>query len=222
MIPSFLMMILITYGIKEQNPWLQYGSILLLFAGTILYQGIQAARSRDEIDANHDEARKVMRQKGILEVKRDEVTSAKRSGKSIGGLSPTTSLVFILPLIIFMATGYLLSQLVQDIEPWQSYLVGFLITMPVSTILSIKTGLGSMTPTISPNVYYVSDKGIVFEQMNQHYILHYPIVTMELKEESNCVEVQGQPTKSPLIPNRIRLFNKDAKKLQRLLTRFTG
>lgn len=219
MIPSLLLMGLITYGIKEQNPWFQYGSILFLLVGQMVYQSIKTLRSRPVIDANLEEARKVMRRKIMLEVTKDEVTKAKQKGKSVGGISPKISLLFIVPIVIFMATGYILSIIIPGIPRWQSYLVGFLVTMPVSMILSIKLGLGS-TPTASPSFYYVSERGIVFEQMGQFFILRYPIVDLIVKEESNCVEVEGQPTKSAVIPNKVRLFNKDVKKLQRLLTRF--
>jgi len=226
MIPSLLFMGLITYGIKEENPWLQYGSIPLVIVGTMVYQSFKTLRSRPSINANLEEARRVMRRKLVLEVTKDEVTKAKQKGKSVGlGMSSTTSLTLIVPFIIFLATGYILSllseqQIIPNIERWQSHLVAFLLTLPASTILSTKSGLGSAAPTASPSTYYVSETGIVFEQMGQFYILRYPIVDLVVKEESNCVEVEGQPTDATLIPNKVRLFNRDVKKLQRLLARF--
>ena len=224
MIPSLLFMGLITYGIKEENPWLQYGSIVLIFVGLIVYQSIKTLRSRPAIEANLEEAHRVMRRRLILEVTKDEVKKAKQRGKSVDGISPKIFLLFV-PYVIYVATGFIISilseqQIIPDIPRWQSYLVAFLVTMPVSTILSIKSGSGSATPTRSPSSYYVSERGIAFEHTGQFYILHYPIVDLVVKEESNCVEVEGQPTNSAIIPNKIRLFNRDAKRLQRLLTRF--
>ena len=220
MIPSLLLMVVMTYGIKEGKPWIQYGSIILLLVGQMVYQGAKALRSRPVVDANLDEARRVSRRKLLLTVTMNEITKAKDEGKSIGGMSPKISLLLIVPLAVFLATGYVLSILFEDIPQWQSYVVGFLLTMPISIALQMKMGLGSTTPTVTPNTYYVSEKGIVFEHMRQYYILHYPLVNMEVKQESNCIEIEGQPTNASIIPNKLRLFNRDVKKLQRLLTRF--
>jgi len=221
MIPSLLLMVVMTYGIKEGNPWIQYGSIALLLVGQMVYQGAKAMRSRSVVDANLDEARRASRRNLLLTVTMNEITKAKDEGKSIGGMSPKLSLLLVVPLAVFLATGYILSILVPGIPQWQSYVVGFLFTMPISLALQMKMGLGSTTPTANPNTYYVSEKGIVFEHMRQYYILHYPLVNLEVKQESNCIEIEGQPTNAPMIPNKVRLFNRDVKKLQRLLTRFT-
>ncbi len=221
MIPSLLLMGLITYGIKEDNVWLQYGSIGLILVGQIMYTSLKTVRSRPAIEANQREAQRVVRGKIILEVDRDEISKAKERGKSIGiGMSPGIIALLIVPLVIFFVSGYILSIIFPGTPRWQSFLIGFLLTMPVSLIISVRSGLGSMTPTIAPSSYYVSEGGIAFEQMGQYFILHYPIVDMVVKEESNCVEVEGQPAGSTIIPSKIRLFNRDAKKLQRLLTRF--
>jgi len=219
MVPSLLLMVLITYGIKEEIPWLQYGSIVILLVGQMGYQVLKTVRSKPQIDANLEEARKASRRKLLLRVTKSEIDSAKERGKSIGGMSPKMSLMFIVPLAIYLATGYILSFLIPGIPRWQSYLAGFLITMPVSMTLQAKMGFSSMTSVASPNTYSVGEKGIIFEHLGQYHILHFPLVNLEVKEESNCIEVEGPPTKTAMIPNKIRLFNKDVKKLQNLLKR---
>ncbi len=220
--PSLLLMILITYGIKENMPWLQYGSIILLLAGQMLYQVVKTVRSKPMVDANIEEARRASRRKLLLTVTKSEIDTAKERGKSIGGMSPKMSLLFVVPLLIFLASGYLLSLVVPGIPQWQSYVVGFLITMPVSMTLSSRLGMDTMTQVAAPNTYSISEKGIIFEHLGQYHILTFPLVNLEVKEESNCIEVEGPPTNTALIPSKIRLFNRDVKKLQSLLTSYVG
>lgn len=220
--PSLLLMILITYGIKENIPWLQYGSIILLLAGQMLYQVVKTVRSKPMVDANIEEARRASRRKLLLTVTKSEIDTAKERGKSIGGMSPKMSLLFVVPLLIFLGSGYLLSILVPGIPQWQSYVVGFLLTMPVSMTLSSRLGMDTMTQVAAPNTYSISEKGIIFEHLGQYHILTFPLVNLEVKEESNCIEVEGPPTNTALIPSKIRLFNRDVKKLQSLLTPYLG
>jgi uncharacterized membrane protein len=220
MVPSLLLMVLITYGIKEDIPWLQYGSIIILLGAQMGYQFFKMVRSKPQIDANLEEARKASRRKPQLMVTKSEIDTAKERGKSIGGMSPKMSLMFVVPLAIYLGTGYILSFLVPGIPRWQSYLVGFLITMPVSMALQAKFGFASATQIGSPNTYSVSEKGIIFEHLGQYHILYFPLVNLEVKEESNCIEVEGPPTKTAMIPNKIRLFNRDVRKLRNLLKRY--
>jgi uncharacterized membrane protein len=220
MVPSLLLMVLITYGIKEEIGWLQYGSIVFLLVGQMGYQVLKTVRSKPQIDANVEEARKASRRKLLLRVTKSEIDSAKARGKAIGGMSPKMSLMFVVPLAIYLASGYILSFFIPGIPRWQSYLVGFLITMPVSMTLQAKMGFGSMTSFASPNTYSVGEKGIIFEHLGKYHILNFPLVHLEVKEESNCIEVEGHPTKTSMIPNKIRLFNGDVKKLQNLLKRY--
>ncbi len=220
--PSLLLMILITYGIKENIPWLQYGSIILLLAGQMLYQVVKTVRSKPMVDANIEEARRASRRKLLVTVTKSEIDTAKERGKSIGGMSPKMSLLFVVPLLIFLGSGYLLSILVPGIPQWQSYVVGFLLTMPVSMTLSSRLGMDTMTQVAAPNTYSISEKGIIFEHLGQYHILTFPLVNLEVKEESNCIEVEGPPTNTALIPSKIRLFNRDVKKLQSLLTPYLG
>ncbi len=220
--PSLLLMILITYGIKENIPWLQYGSIVILLAGQMLYQVAKTVRSKPMVDANIEEARRASRRKLLLTVSKSEIDTAKERGKSIGGMSSKMSLLFVVPLLIFLASGYILSIVVPGIPQWQSYLVGFLITMPVSMTLSSRLGMNTMTQVSAPNTYSISEKGIIFEHLGQYHILNFPLVNLEMKEESNCIEVEGPPTNTALIPSKIRLFNRDVKKLQSLLARHVG
>ena len=220
MVPSLLLMVLITYGIKEDIPWLQYGSIVILLAGQMGYQVIKTVRSKPMMDANVEEARKASRRKILLKVTKSEIDTAKARGKAIGGMSPKMSLMFVVPLAMYLGSGYVLSYFIPGIPRWQSYLVGFLITMPVSMTLQAKMGVSSMTSVASPNTYSIGEKGIIFEHMGQYHILNFPFVNLEVKEESNCIEVEGHPTKTSMIPNKVRLFNGDLKRLQNLLKRF--
>lgn len=221
MIPSLILMALMTYGIYAENVWLQYGSIFLVLLGQIIYQSVKTFRSRYLIENNINEAHRVMNKKLVLKVTKDEIVKAKQKGKRIGGVSPKTSLLLIVPFTIFLITGYVLSIMFHDGLPrWQSYLIAFLVTMPVSTVISIKSGLGSTTRITSPNSYYVSNKGIVFEQMGRFFIMRYPLINLAVNEESNCLEVEGAPTKTTLIPSRLRLFSKDVRMLKKILTPF--
>ena len=220
MVPSLLLMVLITYGIKEDIPWLQYGSIVILLAGQMGYQVIKTVRSKPMMDANVEEARKASRRKILLKVTKSEIDTAKARGKALGGMSPKMSLMFVVPLVMYLGSGYVLSYFIPGIPRWQSYLVGFLITMPVSMTLQAKMGVSSMTSVASPNTYSIGEKGIIFEHMGQYHILNFPFVNLEVKEESNCIEVEGHPTKTSMIPNKVRLFNGDLKRLQNLLKRF--
>jgi uncharacterized membrane protein len=220
MVPSLLLMVLITYGIKEEIPWLQYGSIVILLAGQMGYQVIKTVRSKPMMDANAEEARKASRRKILLRVTKSEIDTAKARGKAIGGMSPKMSLMFVVPLAMYLGSGYVLSYFIPGIPRWQSYLVGFLITMPVSMTLQAKMGVSSMTSVASPNTYSIGEKGIIFEHMGQYHILNFPFLNLEVKEESNCIEVEGHPTKTSMIPNKVRLFNGDLKRLQNLLKRF--
>lgn len=220
MIPSLLVMGLITYGIKEGNPMIQYGSIALILVGQLVYQSFKVMRSKPDIEANMSEARRVARRKHLLAVTRSEIEKAKERGKGVRGVSSTMYLLLILPLVIFLATGYILGIIFPGIPSWQTYLVGFIFTMPVSMAISVRSGLGSPMPTASPSTYYINEKGIVFEHMGRFYILHYPLVKMDVKEESNCLEVEGQPTEASIIPSKVRLFSRDVRKLQKILKRF--
>jgi len=221
MVPSLLLMVLITYGIKEEIAWLQYGSIIILLAGQMGYQVLKTVRSKPQIDANVEDARKASRRKILLRVTKSEIDSAKARGKAIGGMSPKMSLMFVIPLAMYLGSGYVLNMVFGDaIQRWQSYLVGFIITMPVSMALQAKMGVSSMTSVASPNTYSIGEKGIIFEHMGQYHILNFPFVNLEVKEESNCIEVEGHPTTTSMIPNKVRLFNGDLKKLQNLLKRY--
>lgn len=221
-IPSLLLMGLITYGMREKNPWIQYGSIFLLLIGQMMFQGFKTIRSKPVIDANIEEARRMMRRKLILEVGTGEVSRAKQTGKTVGGFSPKMSIILIVPLVIFLVTGYLLNNVIfpGQLEDWQSYAIGFIITMPISTILSFRMGLGSPTLTANPSSYYIGEKGIVYEHMGQYYVMRYPLVNVVVNEESNCLEIEGQPSNAPMIPTKVRLYNLSLNKLHRLLSRF--
>jgi len=223
-VPSIVIMILIAYGMAVGNPWIQYGSILIVIGLQLAYQIIKSIRSAPILDANMRAAVKAKSGRLLLTAIENDVIEVKRQMKDTGemGISSKTFLMFLAPLAIFFAAGQILSMIAPELPRWQSYLIGFLLSLPASIIITIKAGAGSATgPLVTPNAYYVSEKGIIFEHIGRPFIIFFPIKKLNVKKEKKFIEVEGQPTGSLMIPNRLRLFNQDVDQLQRLLNRFT-
>jgi len=224
MAPSILIMLLIAYGMATENPWLQYGSILIIMGIQLIYQTIKSIRAAPMLDTNMKAAEKAKGGRLLLTAAEREVTEVKKQAKNAGeiGMGSRTLLILLVPLAIFLATSQILSVVTPTIPRWQSYLIGFLLSLPASTITTMKMGVNPSTgPAVSPNSYYVSERGIIFDYMGRSFILVFPIKKLNVKKENKLIEVEGQPTKSLFIPNRLRLFNQDVDQLQRILTRFT-
>ena len=220
---STTIMLLVVYGMATGNTWIQYGGIVLVFVGQMVYQLLKSIRSAPLLNANTAEAVKVKNGKLLLKMTADEIMKIKRDVRDTGdiGLSSKMLLVMFIPLGIFFATSYILGMIDPNILPWQSYLIGFLASLPVSTIITIKMGVSQPTSAVvSPNNYYIGEKGIVFDYMNNSFILKFPMTKMTTKKEKKFIEVEGQPTKSAMIPHKLKLFSYDVDQLQRMLNRF--
>jgi uncharacterized membrane protein len=215
-------MVLITYGMYTENSWLQYGSIFIIIGLQLGYQILKNIRAGPLVNANMEEAARSYRDKTLFSVKESGVSIAKEGAKGGGGSGmgmSTMGLMFV-PLLIFIGTGQILGIFFPGIPRWQSYAVGFLISMPFSLFLQARSGI-SKGLMITPKSYHVSRKGIVFDYSGRSYIIYFPLEKINLKKEGNHIEVEGKPSKTTVIPNRLKLFTKDINKLQKILIRYT-
>jgi len=219
---SVLIMVLITYGMYSKNSWLQYGSIFIIIGVQMGYQILKNIRAGPLVNSNMEEAARSYRDKALFSVKESEVNRAKEGGKGGGGSGlgmGTMGLLFV-PILIFIGTGQVLGILFPGIPSWQSYAVGFLISMPFSLFLQARSGI-SRGLMVTPKSYQVSRKGIVFDYSGRSYIIYFPLEKIDMKKERNCLEVEGKTTKTTVIPNRLKLFTKDVNKLQKILVKYT-
>jgi uncharacterized membrane protein len=224
MLFSITFMLLVALGMATGNPWLQYGSIFIIIIGQIVYQIFKSIRSAPTLNANMIEANKAKKGKLLYTATKNDVLKIKSESGGTGsmGMSSKTLFLMFIPLIIFFTTSYALGIVAPTLPRWQSYLTGVLFSLPASTIITVKAGITpSEGPIASPNTYYVSEKGIIFEHYGNSFILSYPIKKLNVNKEKNFIEVEGQSVKSVIIPNRLKLFNKDINVLQRILVRFT-
>ncbi len=218
---SVMIMILITYGMYTQNPWLQYGSIFIIMGLQMGYQILKNVRAGPLVNANMEEAAKAYRNKALFSAKESEVNRAKEGGKGGGsGMGMSTMGLLFVPLLIFIGTGQVLRMFFPAMPSWQSYAIGFLISMPFSIFLQARSGV-SKGLMITPKSYHISRKGIVFDHAGRSYIIYFPLEKINKKKDGNCVEVEGKPTKTTVIPNRVKLFTRDVNKLQKILANYT-
>jgi uncharacterized membrane protein len=219
---SVLIMVLITYGMYTENAWLQYGSIFIIIGLQMGYQILKNIRAGPLVNSNMEEAARSYRDKALFSVKESGVNIAKEGAKGGGGAGmgmSTMGLMFV-PLLIFIGTGQVLGIFFPGIPSWQSYAVGFLISMPFSLFLQARSGI-SKGLMVTPKSYHISRKGIVFDYSGRSYIIYFPLAKINVKKEGNHIEVEGRPSKTTVIPNRLKLFTKDLNKLQKILIRYT-
>jgi uncharacterized membrane protein len=236
---SVLIMVLITYGMYTENAWLQYGSIFIIIGLQMGYQILKNIRAGPLVNSNMEEAARSYRDKALFSVKESGVNIAKEGAKGGGGAGmgmSTMGLMFV-PLLIFIGTGQVLGIFFPGIPSWQSYAVvlgiffpgipswqsyavGFLISMPFSLFLQARSGI-SKGLMVTPKSYHISRKGIVFDYSGRSYIIYFPLAKINVKKEGNHIEVEGKPSKTTVIPNRLKLFTKDINKLQKILIRYT-
>lgn len=219
---SVLIMVLITYGMYTENPWLQYGSIFIIIGLQMGYQILKNIRAGPLVNSNMEEAARSYRDKALFSVKESGVNIAKEGAKGGGGAGmgmSTMGLMFV-PLLIFIGTGQVLGIFFPGIPSWQSYAVGFLISMPFSLFLQARSGI-SKGLMVTPKSYHISRKGVVFDYSGRSYIIYFPLAKINVKKEGNHIEVEGKPSKTTVIPNRLKLFTKDLNKLQKILIRYT-
>ena len=219
---SVLIMVLITYGMYTQNPWLQYGSIFIIIGLQMGYQILKNIRASPLVNANMEEAARSYRDKALFSVKESEVNRAKAGATDGGGsgMGMSTMGLLLVPLFIFIVTGQVLGIVFPGIPSWQSYAVGFLISMPFSLFLQARSGI-SRGIIVTPKNYRINRKGIVFDYSGRSYILYFPLDKITIKKEGNNIEVEGKPSETTVIPNRLKLFTTDLNKLQKILVRYT-
>lgn len=224
---SIMIMLLVAFGMATGNSLIQYGSILIVLGGQMAYQMFKSVRSAPLLNVNMMDAEKAKDGKLLFKTHENEVLKIKKDVGDPGnmGISSKALLLMFLPLIIFIAAGYLLGIIAPGLPRWQSYLIAFFVTLPVSTIITIKIGVSFSGPVASPNTYCISEKGIVFEyimpgNISRSFILPFPLKKLNVNVEKKLIEVEGQSSKSAIIPSRLRLFNNDVDQLQRILLRF--
>ena len=159
MATSLLIMVLITIGMATGNTWLRYGSIIVLLVAQMGYQIFKNIRASPLINSNMEEATRTKSERALMDVRENEVSRAKMGVKEGTGLGLSTLALFIVPLVIFIGTGYVLRILVKGIQSWQSYAIGFLVSMPFSLILQARSGIAN-GPVATPNSYRISLLGV--------------------------------------------------------------
>lgn len=78
---SVMIMILITYGMYTQNPWLQYGSIFIIMGLQMGYQILKNVRAGPLVNANMEEAAKAYRNKALFSAKKVKLIEQRKAAK---------------------------------------------------------------------------------------------------------------------------------------------
>ena len=217
---SILMMLLLTYGMATTNPLLQPQWVILIVMGLQFgYQIIKTARSRGIVEANMQEASLVKRGVILFKASEKDVNKAQKSSEGSNEMSMGKKMMIMLliPLVIFVGSGYILNMFIPGIEQWQSYLIGFVLSLSVSTTLTFKMNIRPGAMTITPKAYAISERGIAFDHMNQGFIVRFPLVKLNVQKEKNFIEVEGKAETST-IPNKLRLFTDKIGRLEKMLT----
>ena len=219
MAPSFLVLFFIAYGMATQNSWFQFGGVFIVLALQLGYQIFKSARASPIISANVQEAARAKRGKLLFTASEQEISTVSAADKGSGeGLQAgKMMLLLFVPTAILFGTTYVIGILFPGVPYWQSFVVGFLISMPVSAALTSRTGLSQGGPMVTPNSYIVTEKGITFDQMKRSFILRFPLKKASLGRGGNAVEVEGF-TEASLIPNRLKLYTQKADELFKILS----
>ena len=201
-----------------QNPWFQYGGVFIVLAIQLGYQIYKSARASPLISANIQEATRAKRVKPLFTASEQEVVTVRANDKGSGEGAQAGKMMLLLfvPAVILFGTTFIIGLLIPGVPYWQSFVVGFLISMPVSIALSSRTGLSQGGPMVTPTSYIVTEKGITFEQMKRSFILRFPLKKTTLGKGGNSVEVEGF-SEATLIPNRLRLYTQKADELLKIL-----
>lgn len=218
MAPSFLVLFFIAYGMATQNSWFQFGGVFIVLALQLGYQLFKSARASPIISANIQEAARAKRVKPLLTVSEQEVSTVSAADKGSGESLQAGKMMLLLfvPAAILFGTTFLIGTLFPGVPYWQSFVVGFLVSMPVSAALTSRTGISQGGPMVTPTSYIVTEKGIAFDQMKRSFILRFPLKKVSLGKGGNAVEVEGF-TEAPLIPNRLKLYTQKADELLKIL-----
>lgn len=218
---SIAMMLLLTYGMATQNSWLQpQWVILIVLALQFGYQIIKTARSRGIVEANIQEAARVKRGVVLFKASEKDVNKAQQNSKGSNEMSMGKKMMVMLlvPLVIFIGSGYILNMLIPGIEQWQSYLIGFALSLSVSTTLTFKMNIRPGAMAITPKAYTVSERGIAFDHMGQGFILRFPLVKLNVQKENNFIEAEGK-AETAAVPNKLRLFTGKIGRLEKMLNK---
>lgn len=215
---SFLILFMIAYGMAVGNPWIQFGGLFLVLGIQMVYQIYKGVKSGPMMEANIRDATRAKRSKVLQYVSEQDVQSAKISGGSSGQMSQMTRMVvsLMIPLGIFFGTNYLINYFWPGTPHWQSYVVGFLLSMPVSAVFMAKSGLPVGAPQVTPQSYLVTERGIIFSQMGRSLILKFPLRKAEKGKDANTIEVEGLK-ESDMIPYKLKLYTDKPDELLRLL-----
>jgi uncharacterized membrane protein len=218
MAPSFLILILIAYGMATHNIWIQFGGVLLVLGIQMGYQVYKGVKSGPALEANVKEAARARRLKALHYVSEVDVRAAQMAAGSSGQRSEIVRMVGMIavPLGIFFGATFLIERFWPGTPAWQSYVVAFLLSMPVSAVFMARSGLPSGAPRVTPSSYLVTERGIVFDQMGRSFILKFPLVRAEKGKDMNSVEVEGVK-ENDLIPYRLKLCTDKVDELLRIL-----
>ncbi|MEM2094832.1 MAG: DUF2208 family protein, partial [Candidatus Bathyarchaeia archaeon] len=171
------------------------------------------------ISANIQEATRAKRMKPLFTVSEQEVSKVSANDRTSleGAQAGKMMLLVLVPAATLFGTTFIIGVLFPGVPYWQSFVVGFLLSMPISAVLSSKTGLSEGGPIVTPTSYIVTDRGIAFEQMKRTFILRFPLKRVTLSKKGNSVDVEGF-SEAPLIPSRLRLYTYKAEELFKLLS----
>ncbi|MFQ6075318.1 MAG: DUF2208 family protein [Candidatus Bathyarchaeia archaeon] len=225
MAPSLLFMAVITYGMATGNPWLQGLPVIIFYiVASLVYQVFRNIRMMPVVKANMIEADRAMSERVLFKATKEDVLAVRMRSKDTGEAKMGLSMIMMLfvPLAIFYLTGYAMGALIPGIESWKTYLIAFLLTIPFSLLITSRMGIGQAggVMRLTPRSYTVTEQGIVIPQMGAIYITRFPIKQMITNEESGFIDVECQPTKIPVLSNKLRLYTNDVQRLSSILARF--
>lgn len=216
---SLIMMLLFAYGFATGNPWLQPLYIMIFYIVLSMgYQFFQFYRTRDIVIENAKEAARMKRGTPLFRVNELETTRARGGVEEESQIGSKMLVMMIMPMAVFFGAGYIMNIIFPGIPYWQTYVIAFLLTMPISIILNAKVGLAQGMSIATPSTYMVSERGIIFDQTNQSFILRFPLTRMETQRVKNYIEVEGK-TEVQFIPYKLKLFTEKVDQLEKVLSR---
>lgn len=218
---SIIMMLLITYGMASKSAVIQPLTVIFLVVGLQFgYQIFKSARSRRAVEANMQDAARAKRGATLFQASETDVKKAKENSKGAGERSMGSKMMIMtaLPLAVFIGSGFILNMLIPGIEQWQSYMIGFILSMIVSTTLMFKMKFLPGAMTVTPNTYIVNEKGIVFVHMGQAFMVRFPLIKLDVQREKNFIEAEGK-SEAPSVPNKLKLFSEKIDQLEKILSR---
>ena len=224
MAPSFLILIMMAYGMATENTLIQYGGIFLVIGvqmGWTLYKG---AKSGPAMESNIKEAARARRSKALHYASEKNVRAAQMAGGARESLSQAGGMIgmLLVPLAVFFVTSYVMGIIWPDpiTLPWHRYVAGFLLSMPVSAVFMNRSGMQTNgTPPATPSSYVVTERGIVFNQMGKYLLVKFPLTKVErAKKNTNCIEVEGVK-EAVMVPNKLKLYSEKPNELLRILNK---